>query len=235
MYKNARVHAISNQATVQSHQALFVALMEELKLPLVKIKHGSQINQLSAIDDAAEQALELIDAYMLCFADNKQSRLELEPVGISSAMHDIAHQLHSIGNSYNSSVRLITNHCKPVMINRQAFKNLFLLLGRSIMAAQSSQESGKFELTLQYRQHKNDIVAGVYSNRVFNKEALKTAHSLVGQARQSLPGQTHINGASLFVADAIAQLFASPIFSSKQRNLYGPAIKLRPSNQLQLL
>jgi hypothetical protein len=217
--------------------SLLSLLSEELKQPLIRIARLAELDQhancAKEVIASTQSALALIDAYSIGL--NTQQQLDLEPVGASAVLHDAAHELSKYQSVFDAKVRLdIKGRCKPVMVNKSAFKHVITLIGQMFM--QLPSDSASQVITLGMHNSKHGIIAGVYADVAADQFAsLRIPNLLTGHARQILPGTIHGSGANVVLANSIARLFDSTVKKSRHSNQNGYGMTLRTSSQVQLV
>lgn len=208
--------------TEQNHQ-LLKAMAQELRLPLLQIARQAELglngdNSVQAVRASANQALWLVDTYLLS-QHFGQAALPLEPVTISSVLDDAAHDLDGLAKQYSCSLQLeLGGRLGPVMANRQALRAVLVGLGSSLIGASSSNKAGKPQIILSSYRTKKGVVAGVYSQT----DGLSQA--LFKQA-----------GATIYMANQLLDGMDSQLRLAKRRQLTGLAATLLPSQQLALV
>src|SRR6185503_14304070 len=119
---------------------LLAAVAEQLKVPLTVIARQAELAQLTGTTGAADPvlvraqadaALQLVDSYLLGLQlMREQTRLELEPVSVSSTVVDIAHALTRFANQYGVDIEVaITGRFQPVMAHAKGLRAALLSLG----------------------------------------------------------------------------------------------------------
>lgn len=243
---------------------LFLTMAEELKLPLQHIARQAELERmrcrnaseivadaLSDIHDAhdkpmrdiqasADMSLQLLDSYLLSLRLGLEpaARLGLEPVSLSSVLHDTAGELRYIAKNYGVTLQLhVQGRYGPVLANRQALLSALVALGYSLIEALPSNGVGKNRrLQLATHKTKHGIVAGVYGELDgLTPQMFRRAKQLQGHARQPLVGTMPGSGAGVFVADAILAAMASRLRVGRYQKLPGFAVTLASSEQLQLI
>ena len=218
-------------------EQLFVALAQQLRLPLLQIArlseriNGSTAAQISVI---SEHALRLVDAFA---QSQQQTEMAFEPLTTSSVLYDVAQQLQPFAKQYEVTILLDQQgKVAPVMSNRQALKTMLTLLGASLIEAGQDDEAGKRELVLGTHRTARGTVVGVFSPQVaLSQQAVTLTRQLHGRASQVVPALGMSGGAGLAVADKLSQQLAAPLKAYRHRSLIGLGTLLLPSHQLQLV
>jgi signal transduction histidine kinase len=151
-------NAVSGEAPeqwVESSQ-LLRSVAEQLKLPLAVIARNAELMQLQGVGlNFAELlqvqtrvAMTLVDSYLLGLElAERQSRLDLEPVSISSLLVETAHELSLYARHYNVDLQVaLGGKYGPVMAHHKGLRAALLSLGFALVAAQPEQ--GKRKLVL---------------------------------------------------------------------------------------
>lgn len=231
-------------------ERLYIALAEQLQVPLLQIARlaesgatlrfsKSKHQQLMGlIELTSSTALRLLEAYTLSMrvADD-QLMLNLEPVSLSSVMQDAAHQLSTLANRYDCKLELsIDGRYGPVMANPAAIEHAMLSLGYMII--ESTAARGKRHNVLRFGVHRSraGLVAGIFGEMddLQNKAYIR-ARSLLGRARQPIPGLSATSGAGLFVADTLFSAQSAPMKVMRHQKQLGFGATFMPSHQLVLL
>lgn len=238
-------HALAENQ--QGTEFLFLALAEELRLPLQQILRQSELGRLlpdskdslQAIQSTSRTTLQLLDGYLLSLrlASDPQERFCIEPVCVSEILHDTSEQLSSMAEQYDVTLEVhIQSKYEPVMAHRQALKMAFVSLGYALIEALPAASTTQLSLQLAVHRTKYGIVAGIYCNsELLTPQAFRRAQYLRGQVRQPLVGISHGAGAGIFVAEAILQAMSSKLRVGRYQKLPGFAVTLPSSQQLVLV
>lgn len=222
-------------------ERLLRAVVEQIKLPLLQIARQAETiseNQeatLSVITETANTALQLLDSYLLSADLHAQKSLQLEPVLITSILHDTAAQLTERARQYDCDLEVhVGNSYQPIMGNRQALQSAFFALGCALIESQQADQSKR--IILAARRTQTGISAGVYSQQAkVSADVFRRARALYGTTRQPLPSVSPSASAGVFVADALLSALASPLRVAHHQKLSGLSTILLPSQQLQLV
>lgn len=231
---------------------LFLALAEELKLPLMHIARLAELQSLTAVSDAeateaplrdiretADMSLQLLDCYLLSLRLSLQpeAQLDLEPVSVSAVLHDTAQQLSYVAGQYGVELQLrIQGRYEPVMANRQALQGALVSLGYTLIEALPAAGVENLRLQLAAHRTKYGIVAGLYGElEELTPRMFRRALDLQGHVRQPLVSTLPGSGSGIFIADAIVGAMASRLRVGRYQNLPGFAVTLPASEQLQLV
>lgn len=241
--------AIAANAEHDRHKQLFLAMAEELKLPLQYIARQAELQQLTAttldngslqdIRASADMTLQLLDCYLLSLRLSLQpeASLRLEPVSLSAVLYDTASELQHIAASYGVDLKLyIQGRYEPVLAHRQALQSALIALGYAVIEALPATGVRSHHLRLATHRTKYGIVAGVYGELdILTPQLYRRARQLHGHVRQPLVGVSPGSGAGVFVADAILQAMSSRLRVGRYMKLPGFAVTLPTSEQLQLV
>lgn len=226
---------------------LLFNLAEQLKLPFVAILHAAQsmegsvdLGRIEAsrsdIALSAQAALRLIDGYFLSVELQRASRLELEPVSISSLLYETAHTLEGYAQAHDCELQLdVAGKYGPVMAHKRAIASALTSLGQSFIESAAQSEERRV-VKLSVRRVQNGIATGVFSNNSeLSSALLKQARALSGKARQPLPGFDSGSGAGVFIADALFGGMNTTMRVAHSGGNTGLAATLLPSRQLNLI
>ena len=245
---------------VSERQAqLFLALAEELKLPLMHIARLAELSGLQAaagaaagngssrlaeaplrdIQATADMSLQLLDSYLLSLRLSLQPNpsLSVEPVSLSAVLHDTMQELKTVAGQYGVTLELhVHGRYEPVMAHRQALRSALVCLGYSLIEALPSSGARNQRLQLATHRTKYGIVAGVYGELdELTPRAFERAQELRGISRQPIVAAMASSGAGIFVADAILSAMSSRLRVGRFQRLPGFAVTLPASEQLQLI
>lgn len=232
---------------------LFLAMAEELKLPIQYIARQAELQQLQGKGDetgtaffqdiqaSADRTVQLLDSYLLSLRLSLEpaSRLALEPVSVSAVLHETAVQLGAVAEQYGVTLSLhVQGRYEPVMAHRHALQSALVSLGYALIEAlpASGVERHKRHVQLATHRTKHGIVAGMYGDLdSLTPQLFHRAKQLQGQARQPLVGTLPGSGAGVFVADALLGAMASRLRVGRFQKSPGFAVTLPVSEQLQLI
>lgn len=227
---------------------VLAAVAEQLKVPLTVIARQAELAEVAdypgmqgaeIIRAQSMAALTLVDSYLLGLALlREQTRLELEPVSVSSLLVDTAHELERYAHHYGVHLELITaGKYGPVMSHARGLKAALLSLGFALVEAQAAGDQRKpRRLQLVAHRTPQGIVAGLYGDyESLYTKYWRSALELVGRAQQPFTVLGSGSGAGLFVADAIFRSMHTSLHVGRYRRLSGLAATLQPSRQLQFV
>ena len=235
---------------------LFLAMAEELKLPLQYIARQAELQQLaepSAADGAgngaflqdvqasADMTVQLLDSYLLSLrlALEPAARLAVEPVSVSAVLYETAKQLQTTARQYGVTLDLhVQGRYEPVMAHRQALQSALVSMGYALIEALPAAgiDRHKRHVRLATHRTKHGIVAGIYGDLdTLTPQLFTRARQLQGRARQPLVGTLPGSGAGVFVADALLAAMASRLRVGRFQRYPGFAVTLPASEQLQFV
>lgn len=221
---------------------LLRALADELKLPLVQIARaaelaelGSPKKQLRTIETAANNALRLIDGYLLVTTLGAQQQLAVGPVSVTATLYDVAQDLYQLSKLYDADINIkVQGGVGQVMAHAGALRAALASLAYTFLTG--GLKGRQQAITLLAQHTKQGITAGVLSNYAhLSTEDLQQARDLYGKARQPAGGITQNSGVGLYVADNLFTAMDSPLRVIKLGRKSGIAASLLPSQQLALL
>lgn len=220
---------------------LLLALAEELKTPLLQIAREAERTRLveafaqPVIEQTADMALRLIDSFILSLSI--QPSLELEPLTISSALYDSAHELDTVAKQFDRELVVdIKSKYGPVMARREHIVAAFIMLGYQALTQPNSSEDTQQVVTLGAHKSRHGIVAGVFSNSAnLTADAFRRAQAFGGTARQTFPSASHMNGAGMLLADSLLRSLSAPLKPSRHQKQSGLAATFLQSSQLTLV
>jgi len=224
---------------------LLKMIIEQLKLPLLHIarqtalaRYGTLTNY-GDINSIAEMSIRMIDSYLLTKGQNSQLGLQLEPVSISSVLHEAANNLYNLAKMYNCSIELeLSGRFAPVMSQKSKLEAAFTMLGYSYIEANLSNSlkdvSGRIILS-GYRSSRG-TVAGIFSPQLeISNDSFRRSINSVNKTRQSMPEMTQSTGAGIFIANSILNGLATKLKVAHYKHTSGLAATLTPSQQLQFV
>lgn len=225
----------------------FLALADYLRLPLLNIALGAELTDidkqlnsqeaLARIGVTASTTLGLIDSFLLAEQTRTgQVSLDLEPVSISAALYDAAHQLAPIAKLHQCKIN-VSYHSgqQPVMAYRPALQAALLSLGQVFIEA-VTQKQKTVLISLASYKLKDGIATGVFAKNIkLNRSYFKRALYLGGRARMPLPELVGSSGAGVFIADSLFDAMSSKLRVARHSNLSGLAATLITSRQLSLV
>lgn len=222
---------------------LFLALAEELKLPLVQIARQAELLQttpdaqgLGTIQDVADAALGLVDGFLLGHQQLAQPLPVLEPVSVSAVLQDIAHKLYPLAKQNNCEIDIsLAGKYEPIMAHQKSLESALLLLAYTLISSRDAGE-GRHRVLLAAHKTRHGLSTGVFDNQPgLTADIFRRGRALYGSARQALPTVSGANGAGIFVADALFRSMEAPLKIARHKSLTGLAATMHLSRQLQLV
>ncbi len=227
-------------------QQLLIAVVEQLKVPLIQIAGNAELAKLDGaaeriaqIQISADTALQLLDNYVLGvrLTGNDAAKVNVEPVSVAAVLHDAGNQLMPIAKAYGVTLDLqLDGKYGPVMAHRRALQAAFVSLGYALVEALPAQETPSLQLKLSAHRCRYGIVAGLYCEmEQLTAQALQMGRRLQGHARQPFSTWSHTSAAGVFVADAILHAMSTRLMISRHRHLRGLGAVLPLNPQLQFI
>jgi hypothetical protein len=239
---------IGNSDQQVGPESLLFSVAEQLKVPLTTIARQAELGQLTgqvnltdaaAIRTQAAAALTLVDSYLLGLdLMHRQTKLDLEPVSLSSLLTETAHDLDRFAHHYNVELEVeVHGRYGPVMSHPQGLRAALLSLGFALVEAQAAQDvRGPRRMVLATHRTPGGIVTGMYGQyEALSADRWRAALGLAGKARQPLTAITAGSGAGLFVADAILRSMESRLRVGRYQHQNGLAATFQPSQQLKFV
>lgn len=235
---------------LQRQRALLAALSDDLSLPLLQIKTALEVlnsqklakksqDYTKSIGLTTDAGLQLIEAYRLALLAGDNSSLKMEPVSVGAVLQDVAHQLTPYAKQYTTDLIVdVRGKLTPVLAHRQSLIAAMECLSTSMIRAQAAQVNQKrYKLVLgAHRSAENVISAGVFSaTQGISDKTLRRARSLVGLARQPMPGLPPGSASGILIADMLCSIMWQPLRAAAHRNLQGLATSVPISKQLQFV
>jgi signal transduction histidine kinase len=241
-------------ATADQFGQLFLAMAEELKLPLQYIARQAELQSLpmpqpaanrqeclQQIQTSADLTLQLLDSYLLSLRLSLQpaSQLDMEPVSVSAVLQATAHQLRAVARQYGVTIEVhIQGRYEPVVAHRQALQAALIALGYAVIEALPAAHGGKAVQHMQLATHrtKQGIVAGIYGDlAALTPGSLARAKQLHGHVRQPMVESMAGSAAGIFVADALLGAMSSRLRVGRFNKTPGFAVTLPALEQMQLV
>ena len=237
----------NSDAGARASDLLFATLAEQVKTPFVQIAHAAELSRLNpgkkeldvlfdTISLTSQAAMKLIDGYLMSVQLQRGAYLPLEPVSLSSVLHDSMGSLKSYAAAHNCTIELaVSGKYGPVMARPEVVKTAIESLGYSFIEAAGAMGK-KTRLLLMVRRSPHGITAGVFSDAGrLSSTLFKQAKILKGIARQPLGEFSAGSGAGVFVADALFDWLQSPMRVSTYKKLHGLSATMSLSKQLSLV
>jgi hypothetical protein len=188
---------------------------------------------------SAATGLQLIEAYRLALRANDIDQLQLEPVAIGAVLQEVAHRLTPYADQYATDLEVdIQGKLTPVMAHRPSLMAAMESLGASMIRAQAafSQQRRYLLMFGAHRSAENVIAAGVFSDvQGLSDKTLRTARSLVGQARQPLTSMPSGAASGVLIADMLCGAMWQPLRAAAHKKMGGLATAVPISKQLQFV
>lgn len=229
---------IDDSIQIDERNSSLRALAYELKHPLIRIARQAELGKntnLETIQQTAEQALQLIDGYILSAqAEYGQIALDLSPVNAGSVLYDVSVQLRSQAHAYNTDLTLDSRAQESVMTHRQALTSIINALGVSLLA--SVNQSVRSSLTLRsYKTSGGKICVGVFTYESITQADLRTALALQGKAHMPLSRFSSSAHVSLAIADGLCRAIDGVLTVRRMGKMSGLVAELPRSEQLLLV
>ena len=211
------------------------ALAFELKNPLINIARLAELNDedtSSQMQQIAEQALTLIDGYLLnAQTEYGQTMLELEPVSLGSVLYDVSNRLRPQARQHNTSLVLEDRSHELVMTHRSALTSVLSVFGSTLIGYGEAAEHREIFMR-GYKTRAGKIGIGLFSDIKMTQDDLRSALELQGKAHMPLSrvnGNLHV---SLSIAEGLCKAIGGAITVKHMGRLSGLATELPRSEQL---
>lgn len=221
---------------------LLRALADELKLPLIQIARTAELaeaeptpTKLRQIETTANNALRLIDSYLLVTALSGQRQLDLSPVSVTALLYDVSQDARELAKLYNTEIDIrVKGSCGPVMAHAAGLRAALMSLVYTFLTGGARVKHQA--VTLLAQATPAGIATGVVSSsQHISAHDLQMARALYGRAGQPAGGITQNSGVGLYMADHLFAAMESDIRAVKSGRQYGLVATLLPSQQLALL
>jgi K+-sensing histidine kinase KdpD len=218
------------------HDTNLRALAHELKHPLVNIARRAELadaEAVLAIRRTAEQALMLIDCYLLTAQTNHgQLALELSPATVGSILYDASVQMRPHLDNHNASILLDDRTHEPVMTHRPALLSIINVFGNTLMDAR--ENDGHQDIVLRgYRTRSGNLGIGVFSEDAqLSQGQLRRALDLQGRAHMPLASASASAHVSLAIADSLCRAIGGAMQVKRMGRFSGLATELPRSEQM---
>jgi hypothetical protein len=232
-------------ADLEQHR-LFLAIAEQIKLPLLQIARGAELtkitgnlDQIEAIEYTAASAMHLLDSYLLSAQLREAGEsLNLQPVSLSATLQDVAHKMHALAAVHQCDLEVhIAGKYGPVMAHPAGLQAALTNIGQVFIDVHT-QRSHRTRPVIKLAAHRTrqGITAGMFADiEGLNTDMFKRAKQLYGKARQPLAQLSATNGAEVFVADSLLETMSSGLRVARYQKLTGLAATFSPSQQLELV
>lgn len=214
------------------------SLTFELKQPLILIARQAELGDpkgFADIQSTAEQALRLIDSYLLSAqAEHGQIALDLSPESTGSVLYDVCQMLRS-QSSAGAGLFTIDNRAhEPVMTHRSALTSILNVFGVTLIGL--SPGSAPPDLTLRsFKTKQGAVGVGIFSKTSVSPKDLHKALELQGRAHMPLARLSSSAHISLAIADRLCRAIGGALTVKRMGALSGFATELPPSEQLALV
>jgi len=220
------------------------ALIRELKNPLLLVARSSELAakdsravDFAEIEKTAEQALQLIDNYLLSAqSEYGQKQLQLEPVSLGSIFYDVANEINALAKANNYELQVDTRHTAPVMVDPQAARTALGSLSQIMMIPNSDKRAKILRFTA-FKKSTSEVVAGVLvpGSEGFTEAELAAADRLQGSTITVLGKGSVSSGIHLAIAQSLAEAMGGQVLPVKRLRMKGLGMQLIKSEQLALV
>lgn len=226
-------HPTSNQ--------LLGSLAQELKTPLTLIARHAELEGLNtenksfyALQDTAEQAMKLIDGYLLMAqSEYGQASLPLQTIGVGSVIYDVIEEFRPYAKENKFIISSEIND-DIVMTHPEGLRTALWCMVR--LAADHSSNGSRSEIFIKAGRAKDKSIAvSVLSGFEVTKRDIDLARELQGKSHLSASMTSHSSGIQLAIADILTSSIGASLKPAKGRGLTGLSMKLLKSQQLQLV
>ncbi len=212
----------------------------ELKDSLISVARLAELSAktgdkavLSEIQYISEQALQLVDSYLLSAqSEYGQSLLPLEPTTMGSVFYEVSQANMLFAKKYNYKVQIDASYNKPVMVDRRAITVALNCLIKLFCLSHQDKDHRVLSLSA-FKRSDNQVVAGV---AVSGGVALSEADLLISRSLQGEVYSSHENlsgnGIQLALAESLALAMGGRILPIKRFKNRGIGIELIKSEQL---
>lgn len=224
-----------------SDKALFIALAEDLKTPLLRIAYKAELSGGDAdIVRTSREALQLLDAYLLgSKIRGGQIQLALEPVNPTAVLLDTMQDVSQYAKQFSCELRLSAPHnIGTALIHRSALQTALSAITKVFIEAQDVLGSHQKVIEVAAYNSSKGLSVGVFhafDEKALSAQLLSQARSNIGVAARPFAGLGSGASTYLFVAEQIVRAMHSDLRSAKRGVLSGLAIDLAKSSQLQLV
>ena len=218
----------------------FVALAEQLKLPLLQIAYLSE-SKLDDWNDAklttsriSRQGLRLIDAYLQA-RTQAQTSLDLASIDSGAVLYDVATELMPLAKVQGFDVVIDKRSKQLVMAHAKSLHTMLLLMGTCLIESADSDHVQPKKIILGTHSSKGGVVVGAFATGVnIGQHVLNVVRKLHGQAHQILPLANANIGVELVIADELGRQMDTAMKSYRHNSAQGFGSLLSVSHQLQL-
>ncbi len=218
----------------------FIALAEQLKLPLLQIAYlaeSSQGNEPSTpieIKGISYRALSLIDGYLQA-RTQAQTALNLTTIDSGSVFYDVVSDLKPFASSRGFDISINKNSKQLITAHVKSLRTMLLLTGIYMIESADREQSGSRKLVLGAHRVRGGVVVGVFSGGVtIGQQMINILKKLQGQAHQILPMVNSDGGMGLVIADELGKQMNTSLRAYKHNSLQGIGSILPISHQLDM-
>ena len=211
------------------------ALAFELKNPLITIARRAELNDPSnfqPIQETAEQALQLIDSYLLnASTEYGQTSLELTPTSVGSVLYDVSAELRSFALRRNVDFVIDDRTQHLVMTHRLALMTVLKSFANTLVGSSDSKQYREVHLK-RYKTRGGKLGIGLFTEQKLNQGDLNRAMYLQGKAHMPLSVLSSTANVSLHIADGLCRALGGEMTVKHMGKLSGLATELPRSEQL---
>jgi hypothetical protein len=231
---------LGSESSVNNHQftgqdTTLRALAFELKNPLINIARHAELadkNAASKIQHTAEQALMLIDSYLLhAQTEYGQTTLDLSPTIMGSVLYDVSWQMRTQASLHNTEIIIDDRAHEPVMTHRQALTSVLQVFGDTLLGIGESNRRQQIILR-GYKTRTGKLGIGMFTEAKISQTDLSRALLLQGRAYMPLSQLNNNSNASLAIADGLCRAIGGEMTVKHMGKLSGLATELPRSEQL---
>jgi hypothetical protein len=233
----------------ENQNRLLQALAEQLKMPLMQIARQAELAKLTGqpqdamqvIELTADNALQLLDNYLLSIelARRQALHIEMEPVSVSAVLNDSAHELYKLAAQYGCELELdLAGRYEPIIANRTGLQAALTSLGHVFIEAGAQRSEHRYRPVIKLAAHrgKQGIVAGAFADvEGLSNDMFRRSRQLYGRTRQPLTGLTAASGAGVFVAESLMSSMSAHLRIARHHKLSGLAATFASSQQMSLV
>jgi hypothetical protein len=216
------------------------ALVFQLKNPLVNIARLAELGDEQTpynIQSTAEQALMLIDSYLLhAQTEYGQVALDLEPACLGSVLYDVSAQMRERANWHNIDLVIDDRVSEPVMTHRPALNTIMNVFGETLLGAHREKTSKNMNIVLRgYKTRAGNLGIGMFSEVKLSQDDIRRAMQLQGRAHMPLSALSNSAHVSLAIAEGLCRAIGGSMTVKHMGGLSGFATELPRSEQLALV
>lgn len=241
MQQQRRTGSLSDQ------EKLFVSLAEGVShtmLQLARLSEAAKFlpprrrpEQWRTVHDISSASLQLLEGYThLLRLHGGTAEPHLEPVAITSLLHDTVHILAPYAKQHEIEIMLdMPSRLEPVVSDRAILQSALLSLGQVFISAQAETDEPGV-LRLGAHRGRAGIITGWYGQGYeLTAWALRRARRLHGAVHQPFHELTSGAASGVFVADGLLEAVSSGLHVARYHKVQGLAATLPMCRQLQLV